>query len=136
MHENRPDSVPPAEEPLSQSLSFAGLTDFLGRPAEAESDDLPSGAVVGDVRILRFVGAGGMGRVYEGVQDTTQRTVAVKVMRPGIVSAAAARRLAHEAQILGRLSDPGIARIYSAGVTRVAGRDLPYFVMEYVDQPR
>ena len=103
MHENRPDSVPPAEEPLSQSLSFAGLTDFLGRPAEAESDDLPSGAVVGDVRILRFVGAGGMGRVYEGVQDTTQRTVAVKVMRPGIVSAAAARRLAHEAQILGRL---------------------------------
>ena len=93
MHENRPDSAPPAEEPLSQSLSFAGLTDFLGRPAEAESDDLPSGAVVGDVRILRFVGAGGMGRVYEGVQDTTQRTVAVKVMRPGIVSAAAARRL-------------------------------------------
>ncbi len=120
-------------------LSFSGLTDFMGRGAgsdAASSDELPPGTLVGDARIVTLLGAGGMGRVYEAVQESTQRTVAVKVIRPGVVSAVAARRLAHEAQILGRLSHPGIARIYSAGVARIGGSDLPFFVMEYVDEPR
>lgn len=132
------DDEPDRDEPSLGSLSFAGLTDFMGQVAssDAASDELPSGTLVGDVRIVRFLGAGGMGRVYEAIQDSTQRTVAVKVIRAGIVSAATARRLAHEAQILGRLSHPGIARIYSAGVARIAGHDMPYFVMEFVDRPR
>lgn len=132
------DDEPDSDEPSLGSLSFAGLTDFMGQVAsrDAASEDLPSGTLVGDVRIVRFLGAGGMGRVYEAIQDSTQRTVAVKVIRAGIVSAATARRLAHEAQILGRLSHPGIARIYSAGVARIGGHDMPYFVMEYVDRPR
>lgn len=130
---------PPSSAPSSVGpLSFSGLTDFMGGVAggDATSDGLLSGTVVGDARIVRLLGAGGMGRVYEAIQESTQRTAAVKVIRPGIVSAVAARRLAHEAQILGRLSHPGIARIYSAGVARIAGSDLPYFVMEYVDEPR
>ena len=119
-------------------LSFAGLTAFMGRvvASDAASDDLVPGMLVGDVRIVRFLGAGGMGRVYQGVQVSTQQTVAVKVISQGIVSVAAARRLAHEAQILGRLSHSGIARIFSAGVAQITGRDMPYFVMEYVEEPR
>ncbi len=119
-------------------LSFVGLTDFMGRGAgsDAASDELIPGTLVGDARIVTLLGTGGMGRVYEAVQESTQRTVAVKVIRPGVVSAVAARRLAHEAQILGRLSHPGIARIYSAGVARIGGSDLPFFVMEYVEEPR
>ena len=138
------DSGPPNEgwfpegDPAKTALSFGGLTEFMGRAAAvgAEEDDLAPGTTVGDVRVVKLLGAGGMGRVYEGIQASTQRTVAVKVIRAGVVSATAARRLAHEAQILGRLSHPGIARIYSGGVTRIGGRDTPYFVLEYVERPR
>ena len=142
MRESRPDSGPLPEdaadldESAAEPLSFVGLTAFMGRVVATEADDMALGTLVGDVRIVRFLGAGGMGRVYEGVQDSTHRTVAVKVIRQWIVSTAAARRLAYEAQILGSLSHPGIARIYSAGVARILGHDTPYFVMEYVEQPR
>lgn len=143
MQESSPDPVPFARPTADQQtadqqkidqdhastdpLSFAGLTAFMGRvvAGDAAFDDLVPGTIVGDVRIVRFLGAGGMGRVYQGVQVSTQQTVAVKVISQGIVSAAAARRLAHEAQILGRLSHSGIARIFSAGVARITGRDMP-----------
>jgi WD40 repeat protein len=144
MPDRKPDSVPLTAEPeayqdvFTAPLSFAGLTNFMhpAEPASLTAEDLGAGTLIGDVQVVRFIGAGGMGRVYEGIQASTQRTVAVKVIREGIVSAAASRRLAHEAQILGRLSHPGIARIYSAGVARIGRRDTPYFVMEYVAQPQ
>lgn len=119
-------------------LSFAGLTDFMGRQAKArpEGDELAPGSCVGDVRIVRLIGAGGMGCVYEGLQESTQRPVAVKVIRWGLASFEASRRFVHEARILGQLSHPGIARIYAAGVARLGGRETPYFVMELVERPR
>lgn len=124
-----------------EELASAGLTDALmpsslplgGGMAE---DGLGPGEMLGDVTITRLIADGGMGRVYEGVQGRPSRPVALKVVRPGLLSPAAMRRFEHEAAILGRLTHPGIARIYSAGVQRVRGCDLPYFVMEYVEQGR
>jgi WD40 repeat protein len=116
------------------SLDAAGLTDLLRPPTEAPAFDLEPGTRFGDITIVRLVGEGGMGRVYEGRQDMPCRTVAVKVVHPGLVTPVAFRRFQHEAQILGRLTHPGIARIYSAGTQTVAGRPVPYFVMEYIDE--
>jgi WD40 repeat protein/tRNA A-37 threonylcarbamoyl transferase component Bud32 len=120
-------------EPLDSGLHVAGLTEFLASPAPAAAD-LEPGARLGDVMIVRLVGEGGMGRVYEGLQGMPCRTVAVKMIRPGVLSPAAARRFEHEAQILGRLTHPGIARIYSVGMQPLAGGTVPYFVMEYVEE--
>ncbi len=122
-------------EPIDSGLHAAGLTEFLVPLAEVGSD-LGPGSRLGDVTIVRLVAEGGMGRVYEALQGMPCRTVAVKVIRPGVLTPAAARRFEHEAQILGRLTHPGIARIYSVGMQTLAGGAVPYFVMEYVEDAR
>ncbi|MEI6505094.1 MAG: serine/threonine-protein kinase [Planctomycetota bacterium] len=116
-------------------LSAAGLTDLL-RPSPAASTvgDLVPGARLGDVTIVRCIAEGGMGRVYEGLQGMPCRSVAVKVIRPGLLSATAAKRFDYEAQILGRLTHPGIARIYTVGMQELPGCTVPYFVMEYIEE--
>jgi serine/threonine protein kinase len=73
-----------------------------------------------------------MGRVYEGLQHQPRRSVAVKVMRPGLISREAYRRFTNESEVLGRLRHPCIAQIFSAGMCDVVGAQVPYFVMEYI----
>ena len=87
---------------------------------------------IGAYRILGLLGSGGMGLVYEAIQDNTERRVALKVVRPGLVTETLLRRFEHEARILGWLEHPGIARIYEAG-TADSGHGLqPFFAMELV----
>jgi WD40 repeat protein len=132
-----PDAAEPPSEFGADSLSLtSGLTDFLARPVAAAGPDLGPGARLGDVTIVRFIAEGGMGRVYEGLQGVPCRTVAVKVIRPGVLSKAALKRFEYEAHVLGRLTHPGIARIYSVGTQQVAGGAVPYFVMEYIEEAR
>ena len=70
-----------------------------------------------------------MGTVYEAEQDNPRRTVALKVIRPGLVSPELVKRFSHEAQILARLQHSGIAQIYEAGM----GEDgQPFFAMEFI----
>jgi len=89
------------------------------------------GKTIGAYRILRVIASGGMGTVYEALQDMPRRRVALKVLKAGLTSRQMVRRFAHEAEILGRLRHPGIAQIYEAGVDRQAG-NLPFFAMEFV----
>ena len=72
-------------------------------------------ATIGRYRIVRLLGEGGMGAVYEAEQEQPRRTVALKVIQPGLASPELLRRFAQEAQALGRLQHPGIAQIYEAG---------------------
>jgi serine/threonine protein kinase len=92
---------------------------------------------IGRYRVVRILGEGGMGTVYEARQEQPRRTVALKVIRPGLTSPALARRLAHEADILAQLQHPGIAQIYEAGSAEVRGATgaavQPYIAMELVD---
>lgn len=126
-----------ASAPTDDSvLDPAGLTAALRGPALEDGPPLVAGTRLGDVTIVRLVASGGMGRVYEGLQGMPCRSVAVKVIRPGMVSPAAMRRFEAEAQILGRLTHPAIARIYSMGIETVAGLAVPYFVMEYVEDAK
>ncbi|MCH2140423.1 MAG: serine/threonine-protein kinase [Phycisphaerales bacterium] len=82
--------------------------------------------------IRRVIGSGGMGTVYEGVQDNPRRKVAVKVMRSGVTSRAAQRRFSFESQVLARLHHQGIAQIYEAGTWDDGSGGVPWFAMEYI----
>ncbi len=90
------------------------------------------GQLIGRYRVVRVLGEGGMGTVFLAEQDKPTRLVALKVIRPGVVSANLLRRFEHEAQVLGRLQHPGIAQIYEAGTADTGEGAQPYFVMEYV----
>jgi non-specific serine/threonine protein kinase/serine/threonine-protein kinase len=70
---------------------------------------------VGRYRILRLVGEGGMGAVYEAEQEHPRRIVALKMIKPGIATRESLLRFERESQALGRLQHPGIAQIYEAG---------------------
>ncbi len=113
----------------------AGARDFLEPtvPAEAPAPVLAAGARVGAYRIIRVIGAGGMGTVYEAEQDRPRRTVALKLLGAGLASAPARRRFEYESQVLSRLRHPGIAQVYEAGeFNRGDGAIVPYFAMEFV----
>lgn len=127
------DDGPPTDDAPVQA---DGLTGFLGLPSAPAGHDALLGDSLGGVRIVRLIAEGGMGRVYEGLQERPRRTVAVKTIRPGVVSPRLMRRFEYEAQVLGRLAHPGIAHIHSVGVQEVAGATVPYFVMEYVRDAR
>jgi WD40 repeat protein len=89
----------------------------------------PPQPAVGRYRILGLVGQGGMASVYEAEQDRPNRRVALKVIRPGLLSPALLKRFEQEVEILGRLGHPGIAQIYEAGI---AEDGQPFFAMEFV----
>jgi WD40 repeat protein/predicted Ser/Thr protein kinase len=89
----------------------------------------PPQPAVGRYRVLHLVGQGGMAAVYEAEQDRPNRRVALKVIRPGLLSPALLKRFEQEVEILGRLRHPGIAQIYEAGI---AEDGQPFFAMEFV----
>ncbi|MDO8630840.1 MAG: serine/threonine-protein kinase, partial [Phycisphaerales bacterium] len=89
---------------------------------------------IGPYHIKRAIASGAMGIVYEATQEKPRRTVAVKVMRPGIVSRSALRRFDYESQLLARLQHRGIAQVFEAGThdDGSGSGPLPYFAMEYI----
>ncbi|MHC4064553.1 MAG: protein kinase domain-containing protein [Planctomycetota bacterium] len=91
-----------------------------------------SGRSIGRYELRRVLGTGGMGTVYEAVQDHPHRLVALKVLRRGFVSRSALRRFQHEAEILGRLRHPNIAQVHDAGTFDEGEGAQPYFAMELI----
>lgn len=92
---------------------------------------------VGRYRLLRLIGEGGMGAVYEAAQEQPHRTVALKLVKPGFATDAVRRRFQHEAEILGQLQHPGIACIHEAGLADVefdgtVTAEQPFFAMELI----
>jgi eukaryotic-like serine/threonine-protein kinase len=86
---------------------------------------------IGSYRLVREIGHGGMGVVYEAERerDFTQR-VAIKLVRPEWHSEALVEKFRYERRILARLEHPGIARLLDGGTTE---EGAPFFVMEFVD---
>jgi serine/threonine-protein kinase len=115
-------------------------TDVPAEPAQAVENEEPfwevdrSGQVLGSWRLRRRLGGGGMSDVYlaERVGEYSHQ-VAVKLVRPGLVSRADHNRLRAERQILARLNHRNIARLLDGGTT---ADGIPYLVMEYVDGER
>lgn len=123
------------ESLLEQDETLGG---FLEQPVARE----PVGAApepashperIGAYRILRPLGFGGMGVVYLAEQDSPRRSVALKLLRFDTASPRQLERFEREAEILGRLSHPGIARVYEAGWTETETGRRPFFAMEFVE---
>jgi tetratricopeptide (TPR) repeat protein len=108
---------------------------FLDGPDPAQHLFGP-GDVVGGYAIERVLSSGGMGVVYVAAQAEPRRTVALKVLRPGLLSGAAARRFRWEAEALGRLRHPGIAQVHAAGTHGVGRLRVPWFALELVEGAR
>jgi serine/threonine-protein kinase len=90
------------------------------------------GQQIGQYRLLREIGRGGMGVVYlaeRGDGEFRQRA-AVKLIRRGLDTEDILRRFRNERQILASLNHPNIARLFDGGTTPDGS---PYFAMEYVE---
>jgi serine/threonine protein kinase len=94
------------------------------------------GTRIGRYHVRRLIGSGGMGAVYEAVQEQPRRTVALKIMKRGIASRSAMRRFEYEAQLLARLRHPGIAQVYEAGTHDDGSGAVPFFALEYIPGAR
>lgn len=80
--------------------------------------------------VVRLIGEGGMGRVYEAIDLRTKRHVAIKTLRANLVDAAAQRLLLNEATAAARVRHPGIVELLDLQRDE---RGTPYLVMELVD---
>lgn len=95
----------------------------------AEEDRIPKR--IGPFAIAGIIGKGGMGTVLKGVRDDGlfAQTVAIKLMRIGLLSIHQQERFILERRILARLDSPAVCRILDGGVWE--GR--PFLVMDYVE---
>jgi serine/threonine-protein kinase len=120
---------------LRQVVALLGAHDrtdgVLEQDARALLRPEPMPERLGAYRLMRELGRGGMGVVYEAERDDGQfrRRVAIKVLRAG-TEPVLRQRVVAERQILAGLDHPDIARLLDGGVTP-DGR--PYLVMEHVD---
>ncbi len=104
----------------------------FAQATQPEAKDPIVGQVVGGALLERRIGAGGLGLVYAGIQQGTNRKVAVKLLgaKAG-ADATLVERFRREAHLQASLDHPHIVRAYGAGVERGAH----YLVMELVDGP-
>jgi serine/threonine protein kinase/Tfp pilus assembly protein PilF len=116
-----------------KDTAAAGLED-TARDAEASrvSDVTePPGRRIGLYRIVKLIGEGGFGAVYEAEQEEpVRRRVALKIIKLGMDTRQVVARFEAERQALALMDHSGIARVFEAGSTET-GR--PYFAMELVD---
>ncbi|MHC4140313.1 MAG: serine/threonine protein kinase [Planctomycetota bacterium] len=113
--------------------------DALERDVREKAEDLTATNMsttaprsIGRYEIRGVIATGGMGTVYEAVQDHPHRRVALKLMRRGMTSRSALKRFRHEAEILGRLQHSNIGQIFDAGKVDEGEGAQPYFAMEFI----
>ena len=113
-------------------LSHSSITE-LGNAQQLVSgaSDIPDPEQIGHYRIIERLGDGGMGVVYLAEQnEPIRRSVALKVIKPGMDTERVIARFDVERQALALMDHPSIARIHDSGTT-TNGR--PWFAMEFVD---
>jgi serine/threonine-protein kinase len=92
--------------------------------------DLAGHALDGRYELHALIGEGAFGRVYRGVDRRLARAVAVKVIKPWWAQDSEwVARFEREAQLLARVSDPGIVQIFDIG----HAQEGPYYVAELVE---
>ncbi|MEH6409067.1 MAG: protein kinase [Hyphomonas sp.] len=100
--------------------------------AGADAAQPPAPERIGAYRITGQIGQGGMGAVFEGTRDSGDfaHKVAIKIIRPGVLSDALIARFRRERQILADLTHAHIARLLDGGELEDGS---PYIIMEYID---
>ncbi|CAN5266016.1 hypothetical protein BH10ACI1_BH10ACI1_23290 [soil metagenome] len=126
---------------IESLLSFqTEVEDFIEEPAVsvvsetflAFSEENLENLRIGNYKILREIGRGGMGAVYlaERADAEFEQKVALKIIKRGMDTDAVLSHFRRERQILAELNHPNIASLLDGGTT---ADGLPYFVMEYVE---
>ncbi len=112
--------------------SLLAAFDESGRLFDVEGAESHSTKeTIGPYRLIRELGAGGMGQVWLAEQtEPVRRLIALKVIRAGVFDTGLMKRFQSERQSLAIMDHPSIAKVFDAGST-TAGQ--PYFAMEYVD---
>ncbi|MBQ8570506.1 MAG: protein kinase [Kiritimatiellae bacterium] len=83
-----------------------------------------------DFVITKKIGSGGMGTVYEGIQTSLNRKVAIKILSPRLITNATHRKsFETESQIIAKLHHPNIVKVLYAG----SSIHCCYYVMELID---
>ena len=113
------------EKELSSLIGCAEFEANLGKVAR------PASRMIGNYRLLKMLGVGGMGTVWLAQQsEPMKRKVAIKLIRPDRDSSVTEKRFEREKQALALMSHAHVAQVYEAG-TATDGRQ--YIAMEYVD---
>ena len=122
----------------SQPQMHSVLVSLLAAEAQAESSGflepravrpahtLGAGVQLGPYRLLSQIGSGGMGEVWlaRRVDGLYEGEVAIKTLHPYFGGGALRERFLREAQLLGRLAHPNIARLMDAGVAGDGGASV------------
>lgn len=133
-----PTRTPQAPAKATQPPQGGGRTAVAGNKAAAapsggKTTQVPANSkatVLGDYRLLKKLGQGGMGAVYKAHQISLDREVALKVLNKELASKPAfVQRFLREARVMARLDHPNILRSY--GVGDAGG--FHFLAMEYVD---
>jgi serine/threonine protein kinase/tetratricopeptide (TPR) repeat protein len=121
-----PDLAPELSRQLE---AFRALIPDDARTADASGGDQALG-VLGDYRLRRKVGRGGMGVVYEAWQNSMDRRVALKVLPSGIAAdSKTVTRFVREARVAGQLHHPHVVSVFGMGIEQ----NTPYYAMEFVE---
>ena len=92
--------------------------------------DPVQGKIFGDFKIVREIGRGGMGVVYEARQIALGRRVALKVLPlTAAMDPKALQRFQLEAQVAGLMQHPRIVPVHAVGTVG----DVPYFAMQFIE---
>ena len=134
---HRPSDVSEAQQQLFErilgyqidSTRLSGIEKDLERPLPEEKP-IEEEQSLGDYRIVREIGRGGMGTVFEAVQESLGRRVALKVL-PGTFALDPKRleRFRREARATARIHHPNIVPVYEVG----EAEGNHYYAMEYID---
>jgi serine/threonine-protein kinase len=106
-----------------------------GAPVSVNGNAAPLGYSPGDVvagkyRLVRLLGQGGMGVVWEAHSDALDIRVAIKLIHQNAADNEEQKRLLIEAKAAARLVDPGVVRVFDCGETL---NGEPYVVMEFLE---
>lgn len=118
--------------PQSQTFSFSAETESTTPPPGGSPDGAPhpQPARIGEYRVIERLGQGGMGEVLLAWDETLERQIALKRIRPDRASDAdARRRFEIEARITARLQHPSILPVYAYA----SEGELAYYAMRPVD---
>ncbi len=119
----------PEEDPL-RTVAF-GQGETVPAGGKKASEAAPDLEQIGPYRLVKEIGEGGMGLVYEAEQlEPIKRRVALKMVKRGMDTKEFVARFESERQALAMMDHPAIAKVFDAGATE---RGRPYFVMEYVE---